>query len=207
MRSLSLYHRVMSLSASWYILFHNLLCLVLLPQNHSSAHTGVHWGLHPGCRAWGHSLAQARGFFKVCQIQSPAQVGASPKVRHLGEGVDARSRPRLRSWVPEWLWQAGQSNRCFAICCPYTGLRESLRAQSKSRVSVSYTLPALLIVSRAGFQTQLRALIFPVLVPRAGLFNVELKSLAPLKEPPSFDSLFFFRLPSPLLGMFFPLYT
>lgn len=88
---------------------------------------------------------------------------------------------------------------------PALGLRESLRAQSKSRVSVSYTLPALLIVSRAGFQTQLRALIFPVLVPRAGMFNVELKSLAPLREPPSFDSLFLFRFPSPLLGMFFPL--
>ena len=49
----------------------------------------------------------------------------------------------------------------------------------KGRVSVSYTLPALLIVSPACLQNQLRGFTFPVLVPRAVVFNVELKSLAP----------------------------
>lgn len=72
---------------------------------------------------------------------------------------------------------------CYLLPLPWDF--EKVCVHYLKAVSVSYTLPGLLIVSRAGFQTPLRALIFPVLVPRAGLFNVELKSLAPLREPPS----------------------
>ena len=58
---------------------------------------------------------------------------------------------------------------------------EFVRVPFKSRVRVSYSSPALLDTSPAGFQTQmlLWGLIFLVQVPRAGVPDVGLEPLSP----------------------------
>ena len=49
----------------------------------------------------------------------------------------------------------------------------------KSKVSVFYSPPALLVVSPAGFQNQLRGLVFQVPVCRAGVPEVGTEPLVP----------------------------
>ena len=97
----------------------------------------------------------------------------------------------VRQLALAWAYNAGVVAFTVQLECqalfkllPELGCRlsEFMHEYFKDRVYISYSPLALPGLSPIGFQSQLYGLIFPVLVPRAGMPNVEL-------EPGSLDGL------------------
>lgn len=95
----------------------------------------------------------------------------------------------VRQLALAWAYNAGVVAFTVQLECqalfkllPELGCRlsEFMHEYFKDRVYISYSPLALPGLSPTGFQSQLYGLIFPVLVPRAGMPNVELEPFAPL---------------------------
>lgn len=135
MRSLSLYHRVMSLSAYCYSLVHSLFCRILLHRT-TVQHTlgctgGCTQGLGPG------AIAQRRRGVSLGCARSRAQhrLGLLPRCTALVRGWKSDQGTGWGGGCWRGYGRLARATGALLSAAPALGLWESLCALSKSSVS------------------------------------------------------------------------